>query len=682
MPFVRTISLSDKNIVVVVSIVLLWVNLVALSPSAIAQSAVQPVLIISPEAETINLAPYTEVYEDKTHTVTFAAVVKPGFSGFVPLKGASLSAGYTKSAYWLRFTIIVPPSQLFHRLLEVDYPNLQRLDLYIQHSNGTIREKKSGTNSPFGFEALTSPSFVFRLQNVLEGRGASPDSLTCYLRVETESSMIVPLKLHTAIAFERLVILQYLFYGVLYGIMAAMACYNLFLWITVRERFYLFYVLYVFTFLISDIAIKGMGAVATQSPQMGWMKMLPISMPLSSLCAVLFTRSFLRPVEYSHLADKFLRGVAAFHVIILVLAFVLPYRVIVPVIAGMIGVVSLILLTVGIVSLRKGYYPARFFVAGWSIFLLGASLRSLATIGVTRFSWMADHIPVMGVALETILLSLALADRISLLKQQQAEVLERAVEARTLELQKSNVALEEADRFKTQILSIAAHDLKNPLAQILGFTQLAEMHLEKQEAVNTTNDLGELLHHVHYSADRMLEFVNNILDSASMELGKIQIVYDAFSLSMMLNGVYENYVFAASQKQQKIMLEQEQDIFIEGDGERIQQVFDNLVSNAVKYSPQGKTIWLRMRILEEAVQVEVQDEGPGLNEEDKRKLYGFFQRLSAQPTGGESSNGVGLAIVKKIVELHKGRIWVESEPQRGAKFVVELPCRRGEESFA
>ena len=104
------------------------------------------------------------------------------------------------------------------------------------------------------------------------------------------------------------------------------------------------------------------------------------------------------------------------------------------------------------------------------------------------------------------------------------------------------------------------------------------------------------------------------------------------------------------------------------------QVLENLVSNAVKYSPPGKNIFVRLKRLPAAARCEVQDEGPGLSAEDQKKLFGKFARLSAKPTGGEHSTGLGLSIVKKMVEAMKGQVWCESEPGKGATFIVSLPA--------
>jgi signal transduction histidine kinase len=103
------------------------------------------------------------------------------------------------------------------------------------------------------------------------------------------------------------------------------------------------------------------------------------------------------------------------------------------------------------------------------------------------------------------------------------------------------------------------------------------------------------------------------------------------------------------------------------------EIFDNLVSNAVKYSPQGRNIYVRVARQAENVLIAVQDEGPGLSEDDKAKLFGKFTRLSARPTAGEHSTGLGLSIVKRMVEAMNGKVWCESELGKGATFIVELP---------
>ena len=104
-----------------------------------------------------------------------------------------------------------------------------------------------------------------------------------------------------------------------------------------------------------------------------------------------------------------------------------------------------------------------------------------------------------------------------------------------------------------------------------------------------------------------------------------------------------------------------------------EQIFDNLISNAIKYSPLGKTIWVRIFKANQYIRCEIQDQGAGLGENELAKLFGKFSRLTPKPTGGEGSTGLGLFIVKKLVEAMKGKVWCESKVGEGSIFIVELP---------
>ncbi len=246
------------------------------------------------------------------------------------------------------------------------------------------------------------------------------------------------------------------------------------------------------------------------------------------------------------------------------------------------------------------------------------------------------------------------------------EIINTSLQELNVDLTIANTELDEANRFKTQMLSIAAHDLKNPLSAIIGLAEIASYDIPPDNAAYP------VLRQVQTTAERMNKLIKDLLDSAAMELGNIVLHKHELSLSMLVIGIAERYQYAAAAKHQHIELAVPEDITLFADYDRLAQVFDNLISNAVKYSPQSKTIVVRLMQRDTVARVEIQDEGQGLSAEDQSKLFGFFQRLSVQPTGDESSNGVGLAIAKKIVDLHGGRIWCESEPGQGATFIVEL----------
>lgn len=258
----------------------------------------------------------------------------------------------------------------------------------------------------------------------------------------------------------------------------------------------------------------------------------------------------------------------------------------------------------------------------------------------------------------------------------------RRVESMSAQLQVVNERLRQADQIKTRFLATAAHDLKNPLGGILLMADHILVEAENRQ-------LGEVIlkqaSRIHGMVQRMLQIINGVLDTAVQEMGNVELAFELTNLGDLVHRVVqENEAYATSKDIRLIYVETlAAECWGKLDRMRISQAMDNLVNNAIKYSPFGSTVRveLGLRIVEgqDRVRVEVQDQGPGLTLEDLAQAFGPFQRLSAQPTGGEYSTGLGLSIVKQMVEMHDGWVWIESQPGQGATFLIELPLRGAEQ---
>lgn len=230
---------------------------------------------------------------------------------------------------------------------------------------------------------------------------------------------------------------------------------------------------------------------------------------------------------------------------------------------------------------------------------------------------------------------------------------------------------QEADRLKGELLSIAAHDLKTPLQSIIGYSELL---LEQPSGER----VREYAAHGARAAQRMLDIVHKMLQSDAIESGlwrPVQTVVDLGRLGLATSGILQPQ---AEAKKQRIHAAAQEGCRVEGDEDWLRQVLENLLGNAIKYSPERRSIWLDVRREGDKVRLAVKDEGPGLSDDDKARIFGRFQRLSARPTGGESSTGLGLSIVRQLLDRHDGRVWAESEGRgKGATFFVELPALDG-----
>lgn len=248
----------------------------------------------------------------------------------------------------------------------------------------------------------------------------------------------------------------------------------------------------------------------------------------------------------------------------------------------------------------------------------------------------------------------------------------RALTAANHRLTSQWIRLRRANEFKNEVLGTIAHDLKNPLAVILG---RAEMLNELAEMAPTPFEkIREQLGHIRSSATQLTGMVNDLVADAMMDALDITIRRESVDMAAILTEVVTANRALAERKRQSIHLVAPPVRWAACDPDRLREAVDNLLSNAIKYSPTGGKIELSMSGDTATTVIHVKDDGAGLSEEDLGRLFGRFQRLSAKPTAGESSTGLGLSIVKRIVELHGGTVAAESPgPGRGATFTIRLP---------
>jgi len=222
---------------------------------------------------------------------------------------------------------------------------------------------------------------------------------------------------------------------------------------------------------------------------------------------------------------------------------------------------------------------------------------------------------------------------------------------------------------KNELMGIVAHDLKNPLSAIKGYAE--ELHEAADEM--TLEDICLYASKIEDSSQRMFSLISNLLDINAVESGKMKIVRQKTSLGQVLAECVARHQDRAIQKH--ITLEfSGTACSVETDAQLFHQIMDNLISNAIKYSPPRTRVSVQVSIVDGKIYCVVEDQGPGLSIEDQAKLFGKFTRLTPIPTAGEHSTGLGLFIVKKLVDTLKGKIWCESQLGQGSRFIVQLCC--------
>lgn len=243
------------------------------------------------------------------------------------------------------------------------------------------------------------------------------------------------------------------------------------------------------------------------------------------------------------------------------------------------------------------------------------------------------------------------------------------LEEKNREIEQKNKQLVRLNEEKDEFIGMAAHDLRNPLS---GITSVASML--KTDHDIPEEEFEEYVDLIGLSADRMLNLINNLLDVNAIENGSNRVDIESVDIQKPLKRTVNNFKTLAEKKQIGLVTHFDSDSLpVMADVEAVQRVLENLLSNAIKYAPVGSTVAVSTQLQESKMELSVKDEGPGIPDEEKQQLFERYSKLSTKTTGNESSTGLGLFIVKNLVEEMQGSVRCESRPGEGAEFIITLP---------
>lgn len=821
------------------------------------QASVTPQILITPEQSEYTVHDYLRILEDKESVLDIHQILtEENQKRFVVSEGGIPNYGFSKSVFWFEFRVKNEDAKNTDWFLEVGYPLLDYVTLYQTDTAGHWIASQSGDQISFDQRKYRYRNIIFRLS-------LSPGKdYVFYIRVHGESSIQLPLKLCTETVFLSKTLKEQFIYGGFYGILVLMALYNLFFFFTIKDKSYLYYVLYISFYIIGQMGLDGYayellwpGNPALNNPS------ISLFLGLALLFCAQFTKAYLQTKVIIPKVNLILNIYMAGTLVPILLSLIGNYPVAISMIAVLSLMMSVILVPSGILCWTKGYRPARYFLLGWVAYLLGVNLFALKSFGILPSTFITNYSMLIGIIMQTTLLSLGLSNRFNMLKQELAEQtlqkeklkrekeaehkalieaqkqeLEKQVAERTRDLLEKKEELEKinmivkainseinfsalletllkevnilrnahracifvqdresenfkvkmtrgwsqpsltslvltpsevetlligrADRLfediyllkggaitdkhaideilgappsrlilrihveqktegyfifdnldagagfssqdlhllftlkehitsafikanileelkivnekKNEFLGIAAHDLRSPLGAVIGFVELVVEDLKsgrfnKEDAIN---DLSMVLK----SGRDMVQLISDLLDISAIEAGKVSLELHRENMAVILEECEKMHRKTAMMKNIALDIEKRSDLpMVTVDKIRIIEVVNNLLSNAIKYTFPGGSVRVYCESSPTAVITHIRDTGQGLSENDLREIFTSFKKLSARPTGGESSTGFGLAIVKKIVELHKGKVWVESELGKGSTFSFSLP---------
>jgi signal transduction histidine kinase len=487
--------------------------------------------------------------------------------------------------------------------------------------------------------------------------------------------------------------------GIFHGVLWVMIIYNIFFAFIGRDKTYFYYALYMIAISVYFLNIFGFLNKYVFYNHSEYGTYVWLIMQTAAIFYIIFVRKFLNletvhPL-WSKISKYLVYAVIAF--VVFKAGYYLIYKD-----YGILSYLSQIVLFLGavftaglIISLIQSKSQlARYFTIGSLSLGIGLLISSIIAFSGEAYSKDFFYSIQIGTVFEIFFFSIGLSykmreseeekrmtqqELIRQLKENEKfqlsyqKELERKVDERTRKLQDQKVMLEnqkeklqEINQEKNHIIGMVAHDLRNPLTSALSIAQLL-----KDDAENKDEEAAKYAQVVINSLERMNNMIERILDVRAIDAQKINLDLEEFDISHER----ENILTLFEEKAHKKSITMHQDlepVLVDLDKIHFFQVVENLVSNAIKFSPLEKNVYIKTYMDNGKACFMVQDEGPGYSTEDEKKLFGKFQQLSAKPTGGENTTVLGLSIVKKYVDAMQGNIKLNGAFDRGACFIVEF----------
>jgi len=661
--------------------------------------------------------------KDQNSSISVQEAIKS--KNYIKLNSDVPNLGISSAAYWLKLTIKNNSSDTA-LALQIPLPTLDYVDFYqIDANNNILNSQFIGDRRPYYNRKFDNPFSTFKF-NVSSGH-----ETTLILKIKGGEQLQVPLILTHSVVLDKQNTDSFLVFGIYVGIFIVMFLYNLFLYLSTKDSTYLLYIIYIFFIGLLQANFQGF-PFKYLWPDNLWISTnaVYILTPLGALSAIEFMRKFLHTKELVPKHNRILNffyipyGVA---MILLILNYQNHSYEILQLTAML---AALYMLYVAYLTYTKGYRPAKFYIVAWVVFLLGLCIFVLKDYNILPYNTITYNMMPFGSALEVVLLSFALADKINTFKKEkeesQAEALRVITENERL-VREQNVVLEFKVKERTEELELALTDLKEAQSQLVdsekmaGLGQLtAGIAHEINNPINfvTSNikpleldilDLNSVIN-MYESLDFNQEIEPQIANIESFKK-QIDISFVREEIKSLLSGIGEGarrtaeiirslknfsrldendtkpvdlnegldstlvLIRSTFPSNLKIVKDYQALPLVECMPGKINQVFMNLITNgiyAIKSKPeQNEEEFVTIKTWQEGndVKISIKDTGTGMPEDVRQKIFEPF--FTTKDVG--EGTGLGLSIVFRIIENHHGNIDVVTKVNQGTEFIITLP---------
>ncbi|MHA7844069.1 MAG: hybrid sensor histidine kinase/response regulator [Winogradskyella sp.] len=613
-----------------------------------------------PEVSSGKLFEYAEYTKTDNQDFSLDDILKAENLEFKDLNSENHDLGFTSDRYWLRFKLKNSSNIAKTYYLSTARPITDVVNLYSVAN--VIKIQRSGDQIPFKDRDVEHRQTIFNVE-------LEPKSTTqFYIELKSDGETInLPLNLYSQSEFILSNYKQQLFLGLFYGVLLLAGLIYLFFYKSLKNKAFLYYGLYVFSIVLMQAALDGF-VYQYIFPNGGYInsRMVLISALFSNFFLLKYCEYFLNIGTFLPKLKKVYKGIyiALFMVFAMIFISAKTLELAYP-ISNLNGLLSLILILISILSVRFNKISVDpYFSIGIFFLVVGLLGFVMNNLGMLSTNFYTLNSSKFGTGFEVIFLSLSMTNLLRKLREQK----ERSQE---LALKKS----EEISELKTYFMSNISHELRTPINAIMGIVET--------ELANNSNSKDDRKKYqvVRNASISLLSNVNDILDFEKMEKKELVLKEEVFNPSLLLNQISENWKAEAMKKGLNYRFEMDSEIVtkVEGDADRLLQIINNVLSNAIKFTNSG-TVVFKLRCITQPNNFskfifQISDTGVGMDKESMATVFDSFNQMRKNHKRQFGGIGLGLNIAKHLVDLFKGTIEIQSELNKGTEVFIEIPLK-------
>lgn len=675
------------------------------------------VIVFDGSQEILNIGSTIGIYEDTTNSLSVEEIIE--LDSFTQSNQVIPNLGVSTSTFWIELNIKnVSASNTL--LLDVANPLLNEVELYTALEDSNYKVVKTGDALPYSQREFDYQNFLFEINSTVG------QEKKYFLKIKSWEQISLSISLGKPSETHKNNQDQDIFFGIYFGIIISLILYNIFIYTTVNDKSYLIYVVYILFVALTQATLNGypFRLLWPNFPEFSNISLI-ILPAVTGFAMLRFITLFLKTKEFVPILHKISFIIAGIYIVAIVAVLCGQYHLSFKITDANAGLISLYALIIGISISLKNYRPAKFFLLAWAIFLIGVVVFVLRNAGVLQANNFTNYTMPIGSAMEVILLSFALADKINTYKRERVEalqeneriiteqnvILEQKVTERTGELNTALVNLKstqsqlvDSEKMASlgQLTAGIAHEINNPINFVSSNIKPLKQDLEdlnailkKYEEIEPNADINNILTEIEalkkeldydYLKQELVEIIDGIEDGAKRtteivrglknfsrldegELKKANINDGIESTLTIIKSSLENIVVNKNLEELPV---------VECYPGKLNQLFMNIINNSCdaiksrKDLENGGTIDIRSYHNKDAdeITISIKDNGIGMDQETKEKIFEPF--FTTKDVG--QGTGLGMSIAHGIIEAHRGKIDIVSEVGQGTEFMITISC--------